>query len=95
MRWTRAFLVMLTLAPSLAFAQSQDIRVDTFDKRSNRTGYLIIDTKTGRVDQFDTRSNRLGYGTFTSPPSSCTNSIGSSSNDSSRNGSYESGRRSR
>jgi hypothetical protein len=42
-----------------------EIRVDTFDRRSNRTGYFVIDPRTGRVDQFDQRSNRLGYGTIT------------------------------
>ena len=49
---------------------TQEIRIDTFDRRSNRTGYLVIDPRSGRVDQFDRRSNRLGYGTVTSPPSS-------------------------
>jgi hypothetical protein len=48
-------------------AQSQEIRIDTFDKKSNRTGYIIIDPRTGRLDQFDKNSNRLGYGTTTSP----------------------------
>jgi hypothetical protein len=51
-------------------AQSNEIRIDTFDKKSNRTGYIIIDPKTGRLDQFDRNSNRLGYGTTTTPPSS-------------------------
>jgi hypothetical protein len=51
---------------SILLAQaSQEIRIDTFDKHSNRTGYLIVNPNTGRVDQFDTRSNRLGYGTTT------------------------------
>jgi hypothetical protein len=48
----------------LAQAQ-QDIRIDTFDKKSNRTGYIIINPNTGRLDQFDSRSNRLGYGQVT------------------------------
>jgi hypothetical protein len=43
-------------------AQAQEIRIDTFDKKSNRTGYIIIDPRTGRLDQFDRNSNRLGYG---------------------------------
>ena len=44
-----------------------EIRVDTFDKNSTRTGYIVIDPRTGRVDQFDTRGNRLGYGTMQRP----------------------------
>ncbi len=44
---------------------STEIRIDTFDKNSKRTGYLIIDPRTGRVDQFDANSNRLGYGSST------------------------------
>jgi|SRR5262245_40661678 len=100
MRWIRAFLVVLTLAPSLAFAQSDEVRIDTYDTRSNRTGYVIVNPNTGRYDSYDTRSNRTGYGTITSPSSSGTDSSSSvrrSSNDSNRNGyqSYGSGRRSR
>lgn len=54
------------LFASEALAQ-QEIRIDTFDRKSNRTGYIIIDPRTGRLDQFDRNSNRLGYGTTTSP----------------------------
>jgi hypothetical protein len=50
---------------SILLAQAAEIRIDTFDKHSRRTGYLIVNPNTGRVDQFDTRSNRLGYGTTT------------------------------
>ena len=49
-------------------AQSQEIRIDTYDKKSNRTGYIVIDPRTGRLDQFDRNSNRLGYGTTTPNP---------------------------
>jgi hypothetical protein len=52
---------------SILLAQAAEIRIDTFDKHSNRTGYLIINQQTGRIDQFDTRSNRLGYGTYSTP----------------------------
>ena len=45
----------------------QEIRIDPFDRKSNRTGYIIIDPRTGRLDQFDRNSNRLGYRTTTSP----------------------------
>jgi len=54
----------LLLGTLLLLAQ---IRVDTFDKNSNRTGYIIVDPKTGRFDEYDTRSNRKGYG-YIHPP---------------------------
>lgn len=38
------------------------IRVDQFDTQSRRTGYLLIDPKTGRIDTFDTKSQRTGSG---------------------------------
>jgi hypothetical protein len=46
-------------------AVAQETRIDTFDKNGRRTGYLIIDQRTGRIDQYDSRSNRLGYGMTT------------------------------
>jgi hypothetical protein len=52
---------------SILLAQAAEIRIDTFDKHSRRTGYLIVNPNTGRVDQFDTRSNRLGYGSYSTP----------------------------
>ena len=61
----------LTVTVCALFAQSQEIRIDTFDTRSNRTGYIVVNPNTGRLDQFDTRVNRLGYGTTTTTPSSC------------------------
>ena len=60
----------LSIIGCALLAQAQDTRIDLFDKKSNRTGYIIVNPNTGRVDQFDRRSNRLGYGTVTSPPSS-------------------------
>jgi len=51
-------LAVLVLAPS---AQAQT-RVDLFDKKSNRTGGVIVDERTGRVDVYDRDANRLGYG---------------------------------
>ena len=44
---------------------TQEIRIDTFDKKSNRTGYIIIDPKTKRFDTYDTKSHRTGWGTIT------------------------------
>ena len=54
-----------------AFAQSppsQQQRVDTFDKNSNRTGYATIDPKTSRIDFYDKDSNRTGSGQISPPP---------------------------
>lgn len=42
--------------------EQRTIRVDLYDLRSNRIGYVIVDQKTGRVDAYDTRSNRTSYG---------------------------------
>lgn len=46
------------------------IRVDQFDTHSKRTGYLLIDPKTGRIDTFDTKSRRTGAGQVQPSPSS-------------------------
>ena len=51
----------------VATQASAPVRIDTFDKRSNRTGYIVIDPRTGWLDQYDARSNRTGYGYTTSP----------------------------
>jgi sugar lactone lactonase YvrE len=40
-------------------------RIDLFDTHSNRTGYIIVDRKTGRFDTYDTQSKRTGWGTIT------------------------------
>jgi hypothetical protein len=58
---------MIDMPPAIEIAQAREIRIDTYDKKSNRTGYIVIDPKTGRLDQFDTRGNRTGYGTTTTP----------------------------
>ena len=57
----------LTVTVCALLAQSQEIRIDTFDTRSNRAGYIVVNPNTGRLDQFDSRSNRTGFGTVTSP----------------------------
>jgi len=62
---TRA--VAISLAVILAQAVSENVRIDTYEKDGRRSGYLVIDGRTGRIDQFDARSNRLGYGTVTTP----------------------------
>lgn len=58
---------MIVAAIELAQAPAE-IRVDTFDRHSRRTGYLIVQPRTGRVDHFDTRSNRLGHGYISPAP---------------------------
>jgi hypothetical protein len=40
-------------------------RIDLFDTKANRTGYIIIDPKTKRFDTYDTKSHRTGWGTIT------------------------------
>jgi hypothetical protein len=40
-------------------------RIDLFDTKSNRTGYIIVEPKTGRLDTYDTKSKRTGWGTIT------------------------------
>ena len=40
-------------------------RIDLFDTKSNRTGYIIIDPKTKRFDTYDAKSKRTGWGTIT------------------------------
>ena len=47
---------------SVADERREPVRVEQFDKEGQRTGYAVIDTKTGRVDYFDARSRRVGSG---------------------------------
>jgi hypothetical protein len=56
-------ILALSVLGLLLAQASSDIRIDTFDPQSNRTGYLIVNPDTGRIDRFDARSNRTGYGT--------------------------------
>jgi len=54
---------VIALAAVVEVAQAPaETRIDTFDKNSKRTGYIIVDHRTGRIDQFDTHGRRLGYG---------------------------------
>ena len=52
-------LLALSLVTSV---EAQTTRVDLFDKKSNRSGGVILDERTGRVDFYDRDSNRVGYG---------------------------------
>jgi hypothetical protein len=55
--------VALLAAPGRAADRSNETRrIDLFDTKSNRTGYGIVDERSGRVDLYDTKSNRTGYG---------------------------------
>jgi hypothetical protein len=49
-------------------AGDREVRVDTFDHRSNRTGHIIIDTQTGRLDRYDPLSKRTDTGPIIPPP---------------------------
>ena len=40
-------------------------RIDLFDEKANRTGYIIVDPKTKRFDTYDTKSKRTRWGTIT------------------------------
>jgi len=53
-------------------AGDREIRVDTFDKNSNRTGYIIIDKQTGRFDRYDALSRHTGTGKIVPPPATGT-----------------------
>jgi hypothetical protein len=62
-------VVALLLTPAIASAQSfgysepaNDLRIDNYGKHGERTGYTIVNGKTGRVDSYDANSRRQGYG---------------------------------
>ena len=56
--------VALLVTPAHTEERPGQTRIDLFDTKSNRTGYGIVDEKTGRVDLYDPKSNRTGYGTI-------------------------------
>ena len=63
-------LAMLILAAGMGLLLGGQLviagdRIDLFDSKSNRTGYIIVEPKTGRFDTYDTKSNRTGWGTIT------------------------------
>jgi hypothetical protein len=57
-------ILALSVLGLLLAQASSDIRIDTFDPQSNRTGYVVVNPNTGRLDTYDTRSNRTGSGTI-------------------------------
>jgi hypothetical protein len=60
-----AATALLLLACGLATSAQAQTRIDLFDKRSNRTGYILVDPKSGRIDTYDPKSNRTGSGYIT------------------------------
>jgi len=52
----------------IAQAAPNEVRVDVYDKHSQRKGYIIYDPRSGRFDEFDLHGNRRGYGRITNPP---------------------------
>jgi hypothetical protein len=62
-------IITIAFAGLLLAQASDEIRIDQFDKKGNRTGYMIIDQRTGRYDSYDKNSNRTGFGSVTSPRS--------------------------
>jgi len=59
----RSVLVLVVAIVGLApVTTSAQTRVDLFDKKSARTGGVIVDERTGRVDVYDRDANRIGYG---------------------------------
>jgi hypothetical protein len=53
---------LLLLVFYLAISEQAQTRVDHFEKKSSRTGGVIVDERTGRIDGYDRDSNRVGYG---------------------------------
>lgn len=53
---------LLALAALLPGAALAGERVDLFDAQGRRTGYAVVDEKSGRVDFYDAMSRRTGYG---------------------------------
>jgi hypothetical protein len=52
----------LGAAPGIGAAQASRDRVDLYDAQGRRTGYAVVDRRTGRLDVYDAQSRRLGYG---------------------------------
>lgn len=55
-------LAVALLGLDLVTCAQAQTRVDLFDAKSNRQGYIVVDPKTGRVDRYDVNSQRQGYG---------------------------------
>jgi hypothetical protein len=58
-------LLALTIGivPSASAAHADErTRVDFYDPQGRRTGYAIMERRTGRIDYYDTMGRRTGYG---------------------------------
>jgi hypothetical protein len=55
-------LALLLMAACALPAAAQSTRVDLYNRKSERTGGVIVDERTGRVDVYDRDANRLGWG---------------------------------
>lgn len=51
---------LLALFATPAFAGA--VRVDLYAQNGRRTGYAVVDQKSGRVDFYDVKSRRTGWG---------------------------------
>ncbi len=56
---TATLTLVWVLGAALLHAEE---RVDFFDLHGRRTGFAIVDEKTGRVDFYDVHSRRTGWG---------------------------------
>jgi len=52
---------VLAIVAAASIVQAQT-RADLYDKKSNRTGGVIVDERSGRIDVYDRDANRVGYG---------------------------------
>ena len=62
MRYFVMLGVCAGLLAAVTAARADERSVDIYDTHSNRTGYAVVDTKTGRVDIYDAYSRRVGWG---------------------------------
>ena len=61
---SRLIIIATLLIASVATVSAEPFRLDTYDSRSRRTGYIVVDPTTKRVDLYDRNSNRRGFGTL-------------------------------
>jgi hypothetical protein len=60
--WTATLLFAGFVTEGVVPASAQTTTFNTFDKKSNRKEYGVIDNKTGRFDTYDKKSQHTGYG---------------------------------
>lgn len=92
--WASVIVAGILLAQaSIDSAPSQPMRIDLFDRNSNRSGYIVVDPKTGHIDRFDTKSNRIGTGTVNVSPGATPGSVDVRAQDQGGKSLHGSGRR--